>query len=519
MKTERIESLWREAQRRRLLPADAALPPLSSDRPWPVVLLTALGAWLAAVPLMVGLGLMLGSNWTEVSAGAMGLVLLVAGVLMLRSAGASLFVEQLGLPLLGAGGALLGFALYKDLSWPIVSLLLACVALVVGALMRARGLQACAGAIAAALFVATFRESAAGLFGSSFWLGCHLGLVVWVVLSLWEHVAGLPQRLQSLGTGWGLMILLSLAASSGTALLMGSVVGVWSAEALPGPGMAWVSAALALLGAAVLGTVWAPLRHFSYAAIALLLAGLAVLMPSLGAALLVAAVACTQARWRVAAVAALAALWIVGSFYYQLAWDLVTKARVLAGVGLLLALAVAPLWPRRAARSAADAMGARAARVGAALSLVAVLGAVNVGIAQKEALMGTGQAVFVALAPADPRSLMQGDFMRLNFSLPPEVSGAGSPPLTGPRPRLVAQVDVQGVATLVRVHAGEALAPGELLITLTPKNGRWTLVTDAWFFKEGEAQRWAGARFGEFRVTADGQALLVGLRGEGLRPL
>ena len=72
---------------------------------------------------------------------------------------------------------------------------------------------------------------------------------------------------------------------------------------------------------------------------------------------------------------------------------------------------------------------------------------------------------------------------------------------------------------IVLWHAGEPLAPGERLITLTPKNGRWTLVTDAWFFKEGEAPRWAAARFGEFRVTADGQALLVGLRGEGLRPL
>jgi uncharacterized membrane-anchored protein len=54
---------------------------------------------------------------------------------------------------------------------------------------------------------------------------------------------------------------------------------------------------------------------------------------------------------------------------------------------------------------------------------------------------------------------------------------------------------------------------------LTPKEGRWVLVTDAWFFKEGEAQRWEKARFGEFRVLPDGRALLVGMRDENLVPL
>ncbi len=79
--------------------------------------------------------------------------------------------------------------------------------------------------------------------------------------------------------------------------------------------------------------------------------------------------------------------------------------------------------------------------------------------------------------------------------------------------------DAQGVATAVRLDDGTPLAADELCIELTPKGGRWILVTDAWFFSEGEAQRWAAARFGEFRVQADGRALLVGLRGADLKPL
>jgi uncharacterized membrane-anchored protein len=62
-------------------------------------------------------------------------------------------------------------------------------------------------------------------------------------------------------------------------------------------------------------------------------------------------------------------------------------------------------------------------------------------------------------------------------------------------------------------------ATDEFLLALTPKNGRWTLATDAWFFREGEAARWEVARYGEFRVTPDGEALLVGLADAELRPI
>jgi uncharacterized membrane-anchored protein len=44
-------------------------------------------------------------------------------------------------------------------------------------------------------------------------------------------------------------------------------------------------------------------------------------------------------------------------------------------------------------------------------------------------------------------------------------------------------------------------------------------VTDAWFFREGDAERWQKARYGEFRVAPDGRALLVGMADADLRPI
>ena len=49
---------------------------------------------------------------------------------------------------------------------------------------------------------------------------------------------------------------------------------------------------------------------------------------------------------------------------------------------------------------------------------------VAVLIASKETLLRTGQTVKLELAPLDPRSLMQGDYVRLNYKisqLPPQT--------------------------------------------------------------------------------------------------
>ena len=169
-----------------------------------------------------------------------------------------------------------------------------------------------------------------------------------------------------------------------------------------------------------------------------------------------------------------------------------------------------------AAARASTTAGTRAAIVSSAIAVLAVA---NFAIWQKEDLIANGRPVFIELAPVDPRSLMQGDFMRLNFRVPGDVHAGVGGALSAMRPRVVAQLDPRGVATLLRIDDGAALAADQLRIELTPKAGRWTLVSDAWFFKEGEAKRWEGAKYGEFRVEPGGRALLVGLRGAKLEPL
>jgi uncharacterized membrane-anchored protein len=57
----------------------------------------------------------------------------------------------------------------------------------------------------------------------------------------------------------------------------------------------------------------------------------------------------------------------------------------------------------------------------ALVALLIILGLVNWSIAGKEKALTEGKIVYLELAPVDPRSLMQGDYMALHFHLADEV--------------------------------------------------------------------------------------------------
>src|SRR5690606_21584951 len=85
---------------------------------------------------------------------------------------------------------------------------------------------------------------------------------------------------------------------------------------------------------------------------------------------------------------------------------------------------------------------------------------------------------------------------------------------------LVVRRDPRQVARFVRLQAAPLpCAADELALRYRVRNGRPRIVTNAWFFPEGQAERYAPARYGEFRVGQDGEALLVALRDQELRPL
>jgi uncharacterized membrane-anchored protein len=66
---------------------------------------------------------------------------------------------------------------------------------------------------------------------------------------------------------------------------------------------------------------------------------------------------------------------------------------------------------------------------------------------------------------------------------------------------------------------GRPLAPGEIALRYRIRGGQPNFATNAYFFEEGQAQAFAGAAYGEFRVDADGEMILTGLRDARLGAL
>jgi uncharacterized membrane-anchored protein len=144
--------------------------------------------------------------------------------------------------------------------------------------------------------------------------------------------------------------------------------------------------------------------------------------------------------------------------------------------------------------------------------------AVNVGIASRERLLEQGRIVLLELVPVDPRSFMQGDYMALRFGLGNDVL-KGRAVDDASDGRLVLAIDARGVATFRRQDAGADRAADEVLLRYRVRDGRPKFATNAFFFEEGRGNDYAKARYGEFRVAADGEAILTGLRDAQLAPL
>ena len=153
------------------------------------------------------------------------------------------------------------------------------------------------------------------------------------------------------------------------------------------------------------------------------------------------------------------------------------------------------------------------------LGALLALGAVNVAVVGKERIKRDGDIVYLPLAPVDPRSLVQGDYMALRFALAREIAGRDEAAHHVEREGEVAfaalTLDDKRVARL----AADA-APAAMKLRYRVRGGRICLGTDAFFFEEGTAERFRAARYGEFRVDRrSGEAVLVGLRNDGLEAL
>lgn len=155
-------------------------------------------------------------------------------------------------------------------------------------------------------------------------------------------------------------------------------------------------------------------------------------------------------------------------------------------------------------------------RIGILVIAVVILIIVNFAIYQKEQLLAQGTPLLLELAPRDPRSLIQGDYLILRYKI------ANEPELwkVDKDGFLVIERDDKHIAQFKRVYNQTIpLQKNELLLRFRKRQHGIRLGAESFFFQEGHAQYYENARYGELKVTASGESILVGLRDEKLNPL
>jgi uncharacterized membrane-anchored protein len=151
----------------------------------------------------------------------------------------------------------------------------------------------------------------------------------------------------------------------------------------------------------------------------------------------------------------------------------------------------------------------------AVLAGLIILLVVNMTIYQREKLRSEGRVILLELVPVDPRSLMQGDYMALNYA----VTNVLRHTEKNQDGQVVVALDERGVASFKRLADNTPLADNEAVLQYRIRNHQIKFATNAFFFEEGSGQQYQTAKYGEFRVSTDGEMLLTNLRGADLSPL
>lgn len=152
-----------------------------------------------------------------------------------------------------------------------------------------------------------------------------------------------------------------------------------------------------------------------------------------------------------------------------------------------------------------------------AISVLFVLVMVNLAIVDKENHLADGKEVLLELIPVDPRSLMQGDYMRVRFAIEDDIENA-----FGGRQKVRAQsaydgavilsIDVHNIGHFQRIVTKELDSKvnddNMLVVNFRIREGKIKFATSSFFFQEGKAKYYEKANYGLFKVNVKGEPLL-----------
>ena len=243
----------------------------------------------------------------------------------------------------------------------------------------------------------------------------------------------------------------------------------------------------------------------------------------------------------------------LGGFYYQLSIPLLYKGGLLVSFAVIFAIVTLFLHARYKApsQSAVENHSVFKAPIWlVGVFVIALLGAVNYKVQQFEDVLATGKPVVLKIAPVDPRSLMQGDYMVLNYAILSEIQqsqflsesnesletsesidageanetiGIDESSPSGKKAYILVHLDQNHVATFCEeqseIPTDFKHCTPNVYLPIRYKGG-WLpkLPSQDYFFAEGKGEHYAQAEYAEYRFK-DGILLLARLLDKDLKGL
>ena len=242
----------------------------------------------------------------------------------------------------------------------------------------------------------------------------------------------------------------------------------------------------------------------------------------------------------------------LGGFYYQLSIPLLYKGALLVSFAVIFAIVTLFLHARYKApsQSAVENHSVFKAPIWlVGVFVIALLGAVNYKVQQFEDVLATGKPVVLKIAPVDPRSLMQGDYMVLNYAIlsefqqsqvlsesnesldsnepidtveSNETTGIDESSPSGKKAYILVHLDKNHVATFCEkqseIPTDFKHCTPNVYLPIRYKGWLPELPSQDYFFAEGKGEYYAQSEYAEYRFK-DGILLLARLLDKDLKGL
>ena len=249
------------------------------------------------------------------------------------------------------------------------------------------------------------------------------------------------------------------------------------------------------------------------------------------------------------------------SFYYQMNVPLLQKSvwMLLSGSSLLFLYFVLDfLWQKKDKEKATiytslESMIKNFTKpyfIKIVSSLIIFLAIIGWMIFEKEMVVNSGQTFLLELAPVDPRSIMQGDYMILNYDILRNLDSSASSiqnlemqnqtnaqnnnekletksispssEIKNKNGLVILKTDQNKVASFVEFdNQNRKLKSDEIkvkYISRKAQNKFW-IAPESFLFTEGEAQKYELARYAELKVSEKGDVVLIGLMNQNFDKL